>query len=46
MILKDRRGRRWVCGKELEYLGVHEYGRKYFWSYDWLLKWRLKSARR
>lgn len=35
LIFKDRRGRRWICGKALEILfGIIEVGKKFFWDYD------------
>lgn len=39
LILTDRRGRRWICGKALQILfGIVETGSKKFWDYDKLCR--------
>ena len=39
LIITDRRGRRWICGKALKILfGIVETGAPKFWNYDNLCK--------
>lgn len=35
LIFTDRRGRRWICGRTLQFLfGIVETVKKFFWDYD------------
>lgn len=41
MIFTDRHDRRWICGEALKILfGIVEVGKRWFWNYDDLLRWK------
>lgn len=45
MILRDIKGRRWICGDALRTVfGIHEVGRHHFWNYDYLLRLSFRKG--